>query len=272
MDKEKYYTDKADFDKGKIKVKCFESSEEVFSALAKEMAEEIIKNNINDEKTVLIVPVGPVGQYPYFVSLINENNISLKNVYFINMDEYLNDEGDYIDSSFPHSFRSFMEKNVYSKIKKELLMSENQRIFPDPKDTKRISFLIKELGKVDIAFGGIGINGHLAFNEAEEVSAEEFSNRETRVINIAPETITANAIGDMDGALSLMPKKAVTIGMKEILSARKVRLGVFRTWHRAVLRRAIFDSPSGSFPVTLLQNHSDALIYSNDIASCIPER
>ena len=45
-----------------------------------------------EEKTVFICPVGPVGQYPYFVDMVNEQNISLKNVWFINMDEYLDDE------------------------------------------------------------------------------------------------------------------------------------------------------------------------------------
>ena len=61
----------------------------------------------------------------------------------------------------------------------------------------------------------------------------------------------------------------VAFRMKEILSARKIRLGVFRPWHRAVVRRALFDSPSGSFPVTLIQNHPDSLIYVNDVAAGI---
>lgn len=64
-----------------------------------------------------------------------------------------------------------------------------------------------------------------------------------------------------------MPIYAVTIGMKEILMANKIRLGVFRSWHRAVLRQALFDDPSGHFPVTLIQNHRDALILANSEAS-----
>ena len=64
-----------------------------------------------------------------------------------------------------------------------------------------------------------------------------------------------------------MPVYAVTIGIKEIIEARKVVLGVFRPWHRAVVRQDIFDEPSGHFPVTLLQNHPDALILTNNIAS-----
>ncbi len=272
MDKEKYYVDRNGLYEGKIPVRIFSNSDEVFIQIAREMVETIEANNQREEKTVFIVPVGPVGQYPYFVSMVNERNLSLKNVWLINMDEYLDENSNYISLDFPHSFRRFMDTHVYSLINRKLLMDESQRVFPDPAFPERIEDLIGELGKVDIAFGGIGINGHLAFNEAEDVDAIEFANRTTRVLDISLETITANGIADLDGALELMPKKAVTIGMKEILSAEKIRLGVFRPWHRAVVRRALFDTPSGSFPVTLVQNHKDALIYINDIASATPQR
>ena len=67
-------------------------------------------------------------------------------------------------------------------------------------------------------FGGIGINGHLAFNESQdELTPEEFAALHTRVLAISRETRTANAIGDLSGAIDAMPKKAVTIGMAEIL-------------------------------------------------------
>ena len=106
----------------------------VFQAMAEEMAEEIKRKNSLGERTVFICPVGPVGQYPYFVEQVNRENISLKNVWFINMDEYLTDEKEWIDSSDKLSFRGFMNREVYSKIKPELVMPEEQRIFPDPKD------------------------------------------------------------------------------------------------------------------------------------------
>ena len=252
---------------GKIPVKLLGDSGEVFYELALEMAEAIEENNRKGERTVFIVPVGPVGQYPIFVRLVKERNLSLRNCTFINMDEYLTSERKWIDESDPLSFRGFMERNVYSRIPEELNVLQENRIFPDPDDPGRIGKVIAELGKVDIAFGGIGINGHLAFNEAEEVSAEEFATRETRVIRMSRETRTANAIGDLNGAIDAMPEYAVTIGMKEILSARKVRLGVFRPWHRSVIRQAVFSEPSGHFPVTLLQNHPDAMIISNNVAS-----
>ena len=150
-------------------------------------------------------------------------------------------------------------------------MPPAQRIFPDPADCGRIHRLIEELGGVDICFGGIGINGHLAFNEAEDdLPAEEFAKLPTRVLDISQETRTANAIGDRNGAIDAMPRRAVTIGICEIFAARKVRLGVFRDWHRAVIRQAAYGQVSGHFPATLLQEHADALIIANQNAARQP--
>ena len=254
----------------KIPIVKLGDSGEVFYELALEMVSAIRSNNTAGRHTVLICPVGPVGQYPVFVRLVNRERLSLKNCWFINMDEYLEDGG-YIDESSPLSFRGFMSRNVYGQIDPELLMPPEQRIFPDPIQPGRVDRLIEELGGVDIAFGGIGINGHLAFNEArEDLTAEEFAALGSRVVALNPETRTANAIGDRGGAIDAMPTRAVTIGMKQILSARKVRLGVFREWHRAVVRQAAYGPITAHFPASLLQNHPDAVICTNAVAAAQP--
>lgn len=242
----------------KIPVIVMEDNDAVFQSMAREMAEEIKKNNFRGRRTVFICPVGPVGQYPYFVNLVNQDGISLKNVWFINMDEYLDDDKKWVDTDHPLSFRGFMQKNVYGKIKEELLMPEEQRVFPDPQNLEYIPQLIEKLGGVDICFGGIGINGHVAFNEADpSLTKEEFLNQKTRVLEITKETRTANAIGDFNGALEDMPRYCVTVGMHEISNARKIRLGCFRNWHRAVVRRAAYGEASSDFPVSLLTGHPD---------------
>ena len=96
-----------------------------------------------------------------------------------------------------------------------------------------------------------------------ELTAEQFAQLPTRVLNISAETRATNCIGDLGGALEDMPHKCVTIGMKEILSAKKIRLAVFRDWHRAVCRRAAYGEVSASFPATLAQTHPDAVLYVN---------
>ena len=176
------------------------------------------------------------------------------------MDEYLDDDDGYIDQASSLSFRGFMARQVYGRIRPELVMPESQRVFPDPRHPERIGELIVKLGGVDVCYGGIGINGHVAFNEPEDVSPEAFADRPTRVLSISPETRTANAIGELNGAIEAMPGRCITVGMREILGAWKIRLYCFRDWHRAVVRRAAYGEKSAFFPVTLLQGHPDARI------------
>ncbi len=254
----------------KIPLFCMKDNEAVFRQMAEQMVEEIEAHNAKGEKTVFICPVGPVGQYPFFVEMVNEKNISLKNVWFINMDEYLDDDRQWVPTDHPLSFRGFMERTVYTKVKPELVMPKEQRVFPDPNNPAYVPELIEKLGGVDIAFGGIGINGHVAFNEADpSLSNEEFLAQKTRVLKISPETRAANAIGDFNGALEDMPHYCVTIGIYEIAHARKIRLGCFRNWHRAVVRRAGYGEPTSEFPVSLLQSHPDITLTFTDFVAAL---
>lgn len=247
-------------------------NEAVYRAMAEEMAEEIKRKNRLGERCVLICPVGPVGQYPYFVELVNREGISLKNVWFINMDEYLTPDGQWLPVGHRLSFRGFMERNVYAGISPGLIMPREQRVFPDPARPEYIRELTAGLGGVDICFGGIGINGHVAFNEPQEAaSRDEFLALGTRALEIAPETRVTNSIGDLNGALEDMPRYCVTVGFHEIAQAGKIRLGCFRDWHRGVVRRAVYGDSSPSFPVSLLREHKDINIRLTEFVAALPE-
>lgn len=249
---------------GKIPLAVFENSEAAFRDMADCMVEAIKNNNREGKRTLFIVPLGPVGQYPYFAKRVNEEKISLKTVSFINMDDYLLDEKNVLPETHHLSFRRIMKEQCYDLIAEELLMPESQRIFPAPDNAKVIEAVIQDHGGVDICFGGIGINGHVAFNEPpeadEKITDAEFANLSVRVQKISRETKVVNSINDLDGAYYQMPDYAVTVGMKEILASKKVRLYCFRPWHRSVIRRALFGEVTKAFPVTFLQKHPDAKI------------
>ncbi|MCI6553365.1 MAG: glucosamine-6-phosphate isomerase [Lachnospiraceae bacterium] len=268
-----YYYDRQELvSNPKIPLIVMEDNATVFQAMAEEMAEEIKRKNALGEHTVFICPVGPVGQYPYFVERVNREKISLKNVWFINMDEYLTDEKEWIEKEHRLSFRGFMDRRVYGQILPELVMPEEQRIFPDPKNPGYIQEVIDRLGGVDICFGGIGINGHVAFNEADDsMTPEEFLQLPARVLEISRETRAVNSIGDLNGALDDMPHYCVTVGMKEIASAGKIRLGCFRDWHRSVVRHAAYGERSAHFPVSLLQGHPDISLRITEFVANLPE-
>lgn len=244
----------------KIPLQSYPSMEDTFRAMATDMVDTIIERNTAGLKTVFIVPVGPVGQYPHFVTRVNEEQISLKNVWFFNMDEYLDENDQNISKESHLSFQGYMEREVYQRINAALVMDESQRFFPDPNNPHLLTQTLERLGGADVCYGGLGINGHVAFNEPAAISVAEFKNLETRVADIALDTQIANAIGSLNGALEAMPKRSVTIGFKEIFSAKRIRLYCFRDWHRAVVRRAAYGDVSASFPVTILQEHADCQI------------
>lgn len=259
---------------GRIPVSIYPGEEYLLFKMALEMLHEISLNNTCGKRTVLIVPVGPTGQYKYFTEMVNVNKVSLKNVWFFNMDEYMLDENTMIPSDNLLSFARFMNNEVYTKIEPDLVMPQNQRIFPMHGKEQETAELLQSLGNADVCFGGIGMNGHIAFNEppepGEEISDDMFKSLSVRVVKIARETIATNCMQALGGSLKGFPRYAATIGMKQILSAGKIRLYCFRDLHRAVVREAAFGDMSAACPVTLLQRHCDTHIYISENVAIIP--
>ena len=125
---------------------------------------------------------------------------------------------------------------------------------------------IAGLGGVDSCYGGIGIHGHVAFNEPPisrfyQVTLEEFRQSRTRVLPLAPETMVMNSIRRMGGNFYTFPPMAITIGMKDILESRRIRLYCDGgDWQKAILRISLLGEVSTDYPATLLQDHPNAMI------------
>lgn len=257
-----------------VPVAIFENDEYLYFQMAGEMLREILKNNVAGKRTVFIVPVGPTGQYKYFADMVNTLRIDLKNVWFFNMDEYMLDERTLIPSDDRLSFIGFMQKKVYSRIDPELIMPEDQRIFPLPDRAAQIAELLEKLGGADVCFGGIGMNGHIAFNEppesGENMDEEQYKKLSVRTIKIARETVAVNCVNALGGRLEGFPRYAATIGMKQILDSKKIRLYCFRELHRAVVREFAFGGVSTACPVTLLKNHKDVRLNITEYVAMMP--
>ncbi len=257
-----------------IKVDISEAEVDLYWKMAIEVIELIQENNKKGEPTVMIVSYGPLGPYARLVYLVNKYRISLKNCWFINMDEYLDDEQHYLPKTHTLSFRGGMDRIFYSQVDEELLMPEEQRIFPAPGKEDEIWALIERFGKLDMCWGGVGITGHIAFNEPPEpgevCTDEEFLARPTRVLKLARETKTINAYMNAGADLDAIPDFCITVGMKEINAARKIRMLMPRDWNAAMLRKALHGPVSCHVPVSLFQNHPDAKIYAIREAATTP--
>lgn len=249
-----------------IDLRVCDTEVDMYWRVAIEVLEVIAENNKKGEPTLMVVPYGPVGPYARLVYLVNKYRISLKNCTFINMDEYLTDDKRYIDMSDPLSFRGGMERVFYSKIDDELNVLPENRYFPDPDHTDVPLRLIEKFGKLDMVFGGVGINGHYAFNEPpteeENVSNEEFLARPTRVLAISKETKTINAYMNCYGDLNGIPRYCITVGMKEIFMAKRVRMCMPRDWNAGALRKILHGEITAKVPCSLFRLHPDAALYA----------
>lgn len=246
-----------------IRFKVVGTEWDVYFDMALVMLDEIMKNNAAEKKTVMIVPVGPTAQYPILAKLVNQLKVSLKDVYFFNMDEYLTAPDKPVNYSDPISFHYRMENEFYSLVDKELVMPEDHRFFPEPGKEAEYDRRIEELGGVDLCLGGLGINGHIAFNEPPEaddpITAEEFAALGTRVLPITRETKTINAYGYQRGDLRGMPEWCITVGMKQILAAKRVYIALNRPWQHGIVKHVLYDKVQSQIPASLLQTHKDVV-------------
>lgn len=144
---------------GNLELKVVENEWNVYFDMALVMLEEIMSNNKANRPTVMIVPVGPTEQYPILARLINQLGVSLKNVHFFNMDEYLLTPDTCISAEDKMSFKHRMNSEFYSLVNPELIMPKNQRHFPEPGKEAEYDALIDSLGGVDLCLVVLGLTG-----------------------------------------------------------------------------------------------------------------
>ena len=242
----------------------------VMNDFARSIADVIQAQNERGEPARLILPVGPVKQYPLLAEITNRERISWRHVFSFNMDEFLDWQGRPIPVDHPLSFEGFMRRELFARIEPELRIPEEQCFFPHPFRIDEISEKIHEVGGIDCCFGGIGYHGHVAFNEPplsrwNKVSVKELRESLTRVVTLGDDSIVVQSIRSAGGDSTAIPPMAVTLGMKDILASRKIRLYCAAgERHRAIFRIAVAGEASVDFPVTLVQGHRDAEVVTDE--------
>lgn len=141
-------------------LKVLDTLDEVYEFLAEEMVNEFEKAASGGRIVSFIMPVGPTQPYRIMAEKINYRNLSLKNVRFFFMDEYVDDEKDeLIPASHPLSFRGQIGPLLFNRIRPDLMMPEDQIIFPTPENIKDLPKMIEDAGGIEVCYGGIGIHG-----------------------------------------------------------------------------------------------------------------
>jgi glucosamine-6-phosphate deaminase len=236
---------------------------------AASIGSEIRDRNSRGEPTRLILPVGPVRHYAELAEMTNRERLSWKDVWIFQMDEFLDWQGRTIAVDHPLSFEGCLRRELLHKIDPDLRPPEEQYWVPNPYRIDEISEQIARVGGVDVCYGGVGYHGHVAFNEPplsrwHEISVEELRRSLTRIVMLGDDSIVVQSIHCSGGDSGAIPPMAVTLGMRDILAAGKIRLYLAAgERHRAIFRISVAGEVSVRYPATLVQGHPDALILTD---------
>ncbi len=226
-----------------------------------------------NRRLLFILPVGPL-DYCFWARLCNQERVSCEPLVSINMDEYLDERNNLIGLDHPLSFRRFMQQTLIEPLEPRLRPNPANIRFPDPARPEETTELIASFGGADICFGGMGITGHLAFNDPPEPGEPMDDNAvrgsRTRCVTINRESATQMAMGGVNGNWDLLPPRAITLGMHEMLMSKKLHLTFMRSWHAGVLRRALFGPVTGRFPGSFVQEHKNVEVTVTRLAAPPP--
>ena len=236
-----------------------------YEQLSRWAAEYVIKriNDFNptpEHKFVLGLPTGssPVGMYKNLVKANKEGRVSFKNVLTFNMDEYVG-----LPEEHPESYHSFMATNLFNHIDcpKENIHILNGNAEDLEAECAHYEEMIAEAGGIDLFIGGIGPDGHIAFNEPFSSLVSR-----TRQKTLTTDTIIANS-RFFEGDVNKVPKLALTVGVATVMDAREVMILV-NGHHKARAMKAAVEGPlTQEWTISALQTHRHGIIVCDEAAT-----
>jgi len=225
-----------------------------------------VQKRINDFKPtptrpfVLGLPTGssPIGTYKKLVALHLAGDLDFSNVITFNMDEYVG-----LPTDHPQSYHTFMQENLFAHIN---IKPENIHILdgnaPDLiAACDRYEHEISRVGGIELFLGGIGPDGHIAFNEP----GSSLQSR-TRIKTLAYDTIVANA-RFFGGNIKLVPKQALTVGVGTVMDAREVLIIITGLAKANALYKCIEEGVNHMWTVSAIQMHKCAVIVCDEDAT-----
>lgn len=199
----------------------------------------------------------PLGLYRELIRKYETGELSFENVITFNMDEYVN-----LPEEHPESYHSFMWKNFFSliNIKKENVHILNGNAKDLAKECADYEAAIVAAGGIDLFMGGIGPDGHIAFNEPGSSIASR-----TRQKTLTTDTIIANC-RFFDNNVDLVPKTALTVGVGTVMDAKEVLIMVNGHNKARALQHAIEEGINHMWTISALQLHPHAIIVCDEAA------
>src|SRR6478752_7496062 len=245
----------------KIPVKIYPDLKAGSKAVAKQIADFIREKQKKKEKCVLGLSTGstPKTLYAELVRMHKEEKLSFKNVVTFNLDQYYPISNDALQS-----YQRFMKVNLFNHIDidaKNTHIPNGEIKKEDIKEhCRQYEKMIEDAGGIELQILGIGNNGHIGFNEPGSSIHSK-----TRLISLDNSTRIANAYEFAN--ISEVPRLAITMGIGEILKAKKIILMAWGPSKAPVIKEAVEEDDTEHVPASLLQNHDDVTFYVDEAAA-----
>ncbi|WP_284139255.1 MULTISPECIES: glucosamine-6-phosphate deaminase [unclassified Virgibacillus] len=229
-----------------------------YEAMSEKAYAEIVEIINSVENPVLGLATGstPEGLYQHMIEQYNQGNLTLKKATTFNLDEYVG-----LDAADPNSYRYYMNDKLFQHIdiqkgQSHLPNGSAQDLEQECNDYEQ---KIKQAGNIDVQILGLGLNGHIGFNEP----GTSFESR-THVIELDASTREANA--RFFSSLDAVPTQAITMGIETIMESKAIILLVSGENKADAVARLVEGEISEEFPASILQKHGNVTLIADEAA------
>ncbi len=237
-------------------LKTFKNSSEISLESAKILTKEILDN----PSCVVALPTGttPLKMYAKFAQIAKSGLLNFEKVSFFNLDEYVG-----LTPDNPISYAKYMEENLFSMISAPHHLIPRTDAPNPEEEAAKYEQAIEKAGGFDLCFLGIGIDGHVGFNEP----GSPFSSV-TRVVDLHPSTVERNSrqVGKR------VPSRAITVGIKTIMKSRRIVLMATGKEKAKIVKKAFFGDITEEVPASVLQLHPNVTVLLDEEAAVYIQR
>lgn len=229
-----------------------------YEAMSRKAAHIISAQIITKPGCVLGLATGstPVGAYRQLVEWYNEGDLDFSDVTTVNLDEYKG-----LARDNPQSYYYFMNEKLFGKVN----IDKNRTFLPDGTEAdsetacRDYNEILRSVGGVDLQLLGLGHNGHIGFNEPGDAFKKD-----THCVTLSERTIQANT--RFFSSRDEVPRQAYTMGIRTIMSARRILVVVSGEDKADIVKTAFFGPVTPQVPASILQLHGDVILVADEAA------
>jgi glucosamine-6-phosphate deaminase len=246
-----------------MKIQVFDSKQKLGKAAA-EIAARAIRRAIAEHGQAYVIAATGVSQFEFLEELVRQPDLDWAKVTFFHLDEYVG-----IPDRHPASFRKYLREHIVERVHPGTFHFINGEAQDPEAEARRLGQLISPF-TIDVAFVGIGENGHLAFNDPPA----DFETEEPYLIVELDEACRRQQVGEgWFKSLSEVPQRAISMSVRQILKARKILCVAPDKRKAQAVKNCVEQEVSVDHPASILQRHDDTTIFlDSDSASRLQKR